>query len=47
MLDMHRERAKTPQEKAVWSTVMEKFSMGFKGFITGCAPRRIRISSVS
>jgi len=39
MLDMHREREKNPEVRAVWLSVMEKFSMGFKTLITCKTPR--------
>lgn len=39
MLDMHREREKNPEVRAVWTSVMEKFSMGFKSLITCKTPR--------
>lgn len=39
MLDMHREREKNPELRAVWTSVMEKFSVGFKVLITRSTPR--------
>lgn len=39
MLDMHREREKNPELRAVWMSVMEKFSLGFKVLITRKTPR--------
>lgn len=39
MLDMRREREKNPEVRAVWLSVMEKFSMGFKTLITCKTPR--------
>lgn len=34
-LDMVRQRAKTPQQKALWTGIAEKFSMGFE-YLTSC-----------
>lgn len=41
MLDMHREREKNPEVKAVWSAVMEKFSLGFNVLLNRRTPRLI------
>lgn len=43
MLDMQRERAKNPEDRAVWSTILEKFSLGFEVLLSGVGPRRMRI----
>jgi ribosome-binding protein aMBF1 (putative translation factor) len=34
------ERSKTPEIKALWMGVMEKFSMGFNALISAAKPRR-------
>lgn len=39
MIDMHREREKNPELRAVWNSVMEKFSVGFKVLMTRSTPR--------
>jgi predicted transcriptional regulator len=39
MLDMHREREKNPELRAVWTSVMEKFSVGFNALMTRRTPR--------
>ena len=33
------ERAKTPEQRARWSGVLEKFSVGFNALISGYSPR--------
>lgn len=44
ILDMHRERAsKTPEVRAVWNTVMEKFSTSFLNLLSGKAPRQLTL----
>lgn len=35
------ERAKTPEQRARWSGVMEKFSMSFNSLLSGAGPRQI------
>lgn len=39
LLDMHIERAKTPEIRAAWSATLEKISASFINLISGCAPR--------
>lgn len=34
------ERAKTPEQRARWSGVMEKFSLSFNSLLLGASPRR-------
>jgi hypothetical protein len=43
----HAERAKSEHAKQIWLSLLEKISTGFKPFITGAAPRRIRVSGLS
>lgn len=43
LLDMRRQRAKNPETKAVWTTLAEKFSMGFEVLISHATPRRTRL----
>ncbi|WP_300750625.1 DUF3693 domain-containing protein [Janthinobacterium sp.] len=38
---VNAERAKTPEQRARWSGVMEKFSMSFNSLLSGAGPRRI------
>lgn len=45
LADAHAEREKNPEIQAVWLSVMEKFSMGFKTFIKVAHPRRIKLSA--
>lgn len=37
------ERAKTPEQRARWSGVMEKFSASFNALLLGASPSRIRL----
>lgn len=39
LLDMHIERAKTPEMRAAWATALEKISASFIDLLSGCAPR--------
>lgn len=43
LVDAHIEKAKTPEEKAVWTALMEKISKGFETLLLGTSPRRIRL----
>ncbi len=43
LLDMAVERSKSSEIQAVWAGLMEKFSMGFKSFISSSAPRHTYI----
>ena len=45
MLDMHREREKNPQIQAIWSGMLEKFSVSFKSLISGANPRGYSLST--
>ena len=35
LLDAHLEKAKTPEERAAWKTIMEKFSGSFRNLLSG------------
>ncbi|WP_426078885.1 DUF3693 domain-containing protein [Janthinobacterium sp. PSPC3-1] len=37
---VNAERAKTPEQRARWSGVMEKFSASFNSLLLGASPRR-------
>lgn len=39
ILDMHRERAKTPETQAVWSGLMDKLSASFNSLLPCPRPR--------
>jgi hypothetical protein len=39
MLDMAKERARTPEDQAAWSAILEKFSASFKSLTSGSNPR--------
>jgi hypothetical protein len=39
LLDMHIERSKTPEIRAVFATALEKISASFINLLSGCAPR--------
>ncbi|MGZ8301229.1 MAG: DUF3693 domain-containing protein [Telluria sp.] len=43
--DANAERAKTPEQRARWSGVMEKFSASFNGLIRVMAPSAVRVSA--
>ncbi|KRB70484.1 transcriptional regulator [Noviherbaspirillum sp. Root189] len=45
MLDMQRQRAREPEDQAMWNTILEKFSMGFKGLMSQATPRRRRLAT--
>jgi hypothetical protein len=45
MIDMARERSRVPEDQAIWSTVLEKFSMGFESLISCATPRRRRLAA--
>jgi hypothetical protein len=38
LVDAHFEKAKTPEEKAVWRAIMEKISASFKRHLSGSWP---------
>lgn len=39
LLDMHIERAKTPEVRAAWMAMMEKFTASFTNLLLGSGPR--------
>lgn len=43
--DMHAEREKNPDLKALWFGIMEKFSVGFEVLTSCVCPRGIRVSA--
>lgn len=45
MLDMHRERAQTPETKELWDEISEKFSVGFEYLISRSTPRRYLLAA--
>lgn len=42
LLDMHMERAKTPEIRAAWATALEKISASFTNLLLGCGPHERR-----
>lgn len=40
LLDMHIERSKTPELRAAWTGLMEKFSASFNLLLLGASPRQ-------
>lgn len=38
LVDAHIEKAKTPEERAVWTAILEKISKSFKNHLSGCWP---------
>lgn len=42
MLDMQRQRAREPEDQAMWNAILEKFSTGFEHLILQSNPHRAR-----
>lgn len=44
LLDMHVERAKTPEIRAAWESTLEKISGSFRNRLSGWSPRHYSLS---